>query len=39
VVSNVREVGIRGFAKQMAERELLQSELLRIETAIKHDEY
>ena len=39
MVSNVREVGIRSFAKHLAERELLQSELLRIETAIKHDEY
>ena len=39
VVSNIWEVDIRGFAKHLAERELLQSELLRIESAIKHDEY
>jgi len=39
VVSNVRGVDIRDFAKQLAERELLQSKLLRIETAIKHDKY
>jgi len=39
VVSNVREMCIRGFAKQLAERELMQSELLRIENVIKHDEY